>query len=133
MKVVTIDDEEISIFILKKMIQSVPGNFEIFDFIRPEIAINEIGAIQPDVIFLDINMPVMNGWKFLEAMQKNGQSFPVYILTSSTSELDRLQAKEYPAVKDFLNKPAQLAKLSAILLDACPQALNSIKDAGSGS
>ncbi len=65
------------------------------------------GENLPGFIFLDLNMPVMNGWHFLEAFIKiHMNKIPlVFITTSSIDENDKLKAKQYPIVKEFLTKP----------------------------
>lgn len=110
-----VDDVEISNFILKKMIQNINGDFELCDYTNPEWAIRDLIEIAPLIIFLDLNMPVLNGWGFLDIMKNNGYSYPVYILSSSTSEVDRLRSKRYDNVVSFLHKPINTYHLTSIL------------------
>ena len=71
---------------------------------------------EPILVLLDINMPVMNGWDFLDALPKMRKNELVYVavITSSVDILDRKKAFSYPHVIDFLEKPInekQLIKL----------------------
>lgn len=61
----------------------------------------------PEVMFLDINMPKMNGWEFLDEYitMKIKQSPVVIMLTTSISSKDKRKARAYEIVKDYMNKP----------------------------
>lgn len=107
-----VDDIPISNFIMKKMLQRVAPACEVIDFILPEKAIKNLEEFNPDFIFLDLNMPVIDGWKFLKLMNENNLENKVYILTSSTSELDLLKSKQYKNVIGFLVKPITVDILS---------------------
>lgn len=73
-------------------------------------------AEYPELLLLDINMPIMDGWEFLAALH---QCMPehllrIAILTSSVSEEDRAKAALYPSLVAYLTKPLTLEKISAI-------------------
>ena len=74
---------------------------------------------QPDLLFLDINMPTMNGWEFLEAYEKlppHIQGGPVIaMLTSSTNQWDIDKAMKYNIVQDYRNKPLTQTMLKDVL------------------
>ncbi|HQT58527.1 MAG: hypothetical protein B7X86_12095 [Sphingobacteriales bacterium 17-39-43] len=63
----------------------------------------------PDVILLDLNMPVLDGWDFLETFETLIKEFKknirVFIVSSSVDEKDLLRSKSYVAVKGFISKP----------------------------
>lgn len=72
----------------------------------------------PDFIFLDINMPEMDGWDFLEAFQELPsdvhEKCHVIILTSSIDFTDIKKAKTYTVVRDFISKPLTPDKLKLL-------------------
>jgi CheY-like chemotaxis protein len=73
----------------------------------------------PDFIFLDINMPVMNGWEFLEEYHKFCKDLPkaivVYVVSSSIDSYDINKSKEYKGVTDYIVKPITRIKYQQLL------------------
>ena len=72
----------------------------------------------PQIIFLDINMPVMNGWDFLEEYENLKTTLPVlpriFILSSTVDPEDYNKAKSYTSVEDFISKPLSKENLDSI-------------------
>lgn len=73
----------------------------------------------PDITFLDIDMPVMDGWAFLDAyspltkeLSKTGD---LYLVSSSLLPTDKERGLSYPVVKDYIPKPISLEVLKRIL------------------
>jgi CheY-like chemotaxis protein len=75
-------------------------------------------AAFPAVIFVDINMPRMNGWQFLDEFQKLSpeisQPCAVFLLTSSTDADDMQKSRGYRCVQDFISKPLTKDKLKPL-------------------
>lgn len=72
----------------------------------------------PDVILLDINMPVMDGFDFLEEYTKTSKCLDkthIYMLTSSSQDIDRIKVKSFGIVKDYFEKPLSKENLNMII------------------
>ena len=113
--IMLVDDVEISNYIHKKIIANNSAPSKVFAFTDPAKALQSLEEINPDIIFLDLNMPVIDGWKFLDILKETDKTCGVYILTSSTSELDKQRSVDYANVINFLIKPVTPAKISEIL------------------
>lgn len=113
-KIVLIDDVAIANFIMKKLISTVLPDAQVRDFTNSQTALDSIGEIGPDLIFLDLNMPDLNGFQFLDAMRENGLHYKVIILSSSTSDIDKQQAASYGNVVGYYVKPLDKTQLSVI-------------------
>lgn len=117
-KILLVDDMEINNFITSNFILNINPAHYVYDFTDPVKAFDEVETIAPDVIFLDLNMPELDGWGFLDKMREQMIMRKVYIFTSSTSELDRHRSKEYANVAGFVVKPVEEDVLTQILESA---------------
>jgi CheY-like chemotaxis protein len=105
-KIVLIDDDPVSIFVTEKLIsRTISEPFNVFSFNNVAHALEDIYDIQPDYLFLDINMPEMSGWDFLETFDPGKNSPEIYILSSSIDQRDITKAAKYAKVKNYLTKP----------------------------
>ena len=84
------------------------------DYLNETIAQNKA---LPRLVLIDINMPVMNGWEFIEAYETLGieQKVDMYILSSSVYENDIEKTKSYQAVKGFISKPLSMERLVELI------------------
>jgi len=75
------------------------------------------GEPVPEVILLDLNMPVWDGWQFLEEFLKIPieQKITIFILTSSINEDDFIKAEMYNLSSNYLIKPIKLHELKTVL------------------
>ena len=117
-----IDDEEICNLISKTKLLQVDPTANILTFESGREAIQYFqenkDRLSADelVIFLDINMPGMNGIDFLEEYNKLATSLQtiIYVLSSSLDATDKEAAFQFPVVKDFFAKPFQTSYLSGL-------------------
>lgn len=114
-KIYLVDDQPISNFITKKLLE-LEGYDEdlIQEFTDSSKAFHSIKEEENALIFLDLNMPEMNGWDFLEAMKAKNINHRIIILTSSTSQVDQQKALEYPCVIKYMVKPMSRKKFSEL-------------------
>lgn len=122
--IVLIDDDPIANMINKKIIER---NYQcrVTAFTDAICALDQLNtwsasgsAEFPAVIFLDINMPRMNGWGFLEEYQKLPDTLldncAVFLLTSSRESDDMQRSKTYKRVQDLISKPLTNDKLGIL-------------------
>ncbi len=116
-----VDDFDVVNFLHRILLRQLGLEERVKVFTNPEKALKDIrvhsGKDSRILILLDINMPEMSGFQFLEQMMAGSfpQPIDVIIVTSSVSESDINLAKEYPRfVRDFVTKPLQINKLREI-------------------
>ncbi|MEE1963135.1 response regulator [Allomuricauda taeanensis] len=120
-----IDDDDTYQFIIEKTLNSLNlvNSIKIFsngkaaiDFL--EATIHDIDQI-PDVILLDLTMPIMDGWQFLEQYlrfrPRIGKKVVIYVISSSIDPRDMQRAKSISEVTDYIVKPLTKTKLISML------------------
>lgn len=113
-KVILVDDDDTNNFISRRLLQIYDPKIRVTEFIDPEAAlasIKEGSQSNTRLVLLDINMPKINAWQFLESLGSLEGS-DIIILTSSIDPKDRLKAKEIHAVKGFWTKPLSLEMIN---------------------
>jgi CheY-like chemotaxis protein len=111
-----IDDNDLDNFINQKMMESTHFSKHIHISINGEVAldfINDLIASEnkpyPDIMFVDLNMPIMDGFEFIEKFKKikneKLMESKIVILTSSINQEDRIKAEKIDCHITFINKP----------------------------
>ena len=128
--VMLIDDNEIDNLINQKMIEASNIADHIFTHTGAKSAIEFLRNIEkldkvsdqvlPDVIFLDIDMPLMDGFQFLDEFEKLNEGTKkkckIVMLTSSINPQDLNKSKKYASVKKYINKPLTQSTLEGLSL-----------------
>lgn len=119
-----IDDDTIYQIIVNKIIQRSEMFSAVSSFKNGRIAIDALqetldkDTSLPDIILLDINMPIMDGWEFMEEMalmkSKFNKQITVYIVSSSISIEDKNRSKTYADILGYLSKPVTINDLVLI-------------------
>lgn len=120
-----IDDDPIFIYGTKRIIKEVDFCDNIIVYNNGQEAIDGLSEISeadgpmPNVIFLDLNMPIMNGWEFLEEYNNlpnnNKTKTIIYIISSSVDPRDLERVKNYKEVNNYILKPITPNDLEHIL------------------
>lgn len=124
-KVLLIDDSESDNFIHSRLLKKENIAEEIVIKYSANEALDYLSTLvekkypQPELIFLDINMPGMNGWEFLEHYEKleidQKGGIVITMLTTSSSDTDRVKASTNALINRFENKPLTKKRLYDIL------------------
>lgn len=126
--VMLVDDNDIDNFVNRKTLEHVHFAERIIAFISPVSALEYIASTQtdntesmehlPQIIFLDLNMPCMNGYEFVQEFQKINptitQNIRIVMLTSSLNHADRDQSLLMKPVTHFISKPLERKHLQEV-------------------
>lgn len=118
-KLLCIDDDMTTLMLIKMVTEKTAFTKEVVTALSGKEALDyyngllakpeQEGANYPRLIFLDVNMPIMSGWEFLdEFVDELYPNFPetkVVILSSSTNPFDKEKTKQYPIIIGYISKP----------------------------
>ena len=123
--VLLIDDDKVTNFYNKRVVSKINNFKEINTATNGQKALYYINnsknglCKKPDLIFLDINIPAMNGWEFIEEFKKIDTTFTssikIVMLTTSNSPEDYERSLTLDSVDDFINKPLSIDLLSNLI------------------
>jgi len=116
-----IDDDEISLLLVEKLLKKQDSFSEPIKFFDAKNAYQYLEKNYSSKckyrIFLDINMPLMDGWEFLDEASNllSKKNTCVYILSSSNNKIDKIKSEEYDLVKGFISKPLRQAHINNLI------------------
>lgn len=120
-----IDDDPIFVYGTKKVMKEVDFCSDVIVYNNGQDAINGLRNLVeekkelPSLIFLDLNMPVMDGWEFLDDFitipNNNIEKVHVYVISSSIDANDFIRARNYEIVNNYILKPITPEDLVAVL------------------
>jgi CheY-like chemotaxis protein len=113
-----IDDDYIYLNFTARMLMQVFPNARVRSFANAADALTSLEKERPDLIFLDINMPGMDGWEFLEAFPPSMEGkTEIYMVSSSIDPEDASKAAQHSKVSRFLEKPLGKKQLESVFAD----------------
>jgi CheY-like chemotaxis protein len=120
-KILLVDDDQLNNLINTRIITKF-SDYTVDSFTSGKAGLMYLHDCEPElfpeIIFLDINMPVMDGWDFLEEFQKFPetltQNCSIIMLTSSIDITDIEKSKRFKSVRDFMSKPLTLESLRLV-------------------
>lgn len=112
-----VDDDQVITYITEHMLRNADASLHISTFLSAKLALEKLrlDGFAPDVLLLDINMPGITGWEFLEQLKALNVEANVYMYSSSIDPDDVKEARNYPMVKDFISKPLDSRTIRQIL------------------
>jgi two-component system, NarL family, nitrate/nitrite response regulator NarL len=121
-KTLLIDDSDIDLFIQRRFLEVYNFSKQLVSYKSATEALNWLRSINgqdaPEIIFLDLNMPEVDGFAFLKAFDALPENIRmtarIVVLTSSNSMKDREQAFEHPSVIQFITKPLKQSDIEAL-------------------
>jgi len=121
--VIIVEDDPIAALLTKKVLENDSAFGAYQHYLNGKAALDGLtkflavtGEI-PELILLDLNMPVMNGWQFLETISHDAalSRIPVIILTSSIDPRDIARSQKYSSVLGYLSKPINIKEVHNLL------------------
>jgi response regulator RpfG family c-di-GMP phosphodiesterase len=120
LKYIIVDDDPFNNMICSMVIEDALGEADINAFTKPEEGLQFIkeNIKGPTILFLDINMPTLSGWEFLERYDAFSEQIKthtsIYILSSSLDRRDKNRATTNKYVQGFISKPLDVETITAI-------------------
>jgi len=118
-KILIVDDDEIFLFTAGYALNRAFPGISIVTSRNGEDALERLADGHPQMMFMDLNMPLMSGWELLDAMieKYSDKPFPIVIVTSSIDPSDRKRASTHSLQPVFVEKPLTEEKITELGLN----------------
>lgn len=115
--VMIVEDNKINMLLLKTIIKKVFMNATIFEILNGQEAVLQFESINPDIIFIDIQMPIMNGYEATKAIRKLqlGENIPIIAITAGTEKEERDKCIK-AGMNDYVSKPIINGVIEEVIL-----------------
>jgi len=122
-----VDDDRMTLMLIRLILEkagfcanlrTAENGAQALNYYETQMQLEENEQCFPEVILLDLNMPVMNGWEFLSSFSQQYTDIArrtiIFILSSSVDPFEKERANEHPLVAEFLAKPLSIAALEQL-------------------
>ncbi len=120
-----IDDDEMYVLTVKKLLERIKFTERTVYFENGKVALNYFDEyinkadLIPELVLLDLNMPVTNGWQFIKEFRKLktkiDKKITIYMISNTINEEEIRRAKEIEEVTEFVCKPVTMQTLTNLL------------------
>jgi CheY-like chemotaxis protein len=115
-RIIIVDDDQIIHYTTRHFMDKVHPGVEVVSCMSAEEGIAELQVNKFGILFLDINMPEMDGWTLLDTLIKQHAQIPkhIFILSSSIDPDEKKRAEDHPLKPIFIEKPLTVEKIRAL-------------------
>lgn len=114
-RILVLDDDRIQHLLLQKRFNLIPNEVELISFERALEALEFLQGNSVDMVLTDLNLGAMDGWEFVDELEKINFNGRLFFLTGSVAPEDRRRAEQDHRITGFFEKPISEADLIQIL------------------
>ena len=106
LKIMIVEDNKINMLLIKTIIKNLFNEARIFEFFNGIDAVEQFENIKPDIVFMDIQMPIMNGYEATRAIRnfESGKNIPIIAVTAGVEKDEKIKCIE-AGMNDYISKP----------------------------